>query len=103
MDIIHECMQMTSYGGEAKSQALIAIRQAREGDFKKADESMEKSAAALQKSHQAHTNLVRYEADEEDLKVSLFMVHAADHLSSADVIHLMAEELIYLHKEGRNV
>jgi cellobiose-specific phosphotransferase system component IIA len=43
------------------------------------------------------------EEDEEGLRVSLFMVHAADHLSSADVIHLMAEELIYLHKEGKNV
>ena len=103
MDVIHECMQMTSYGGEAKSQALLAIKEAREGNFKLAEEGLKKAEEALKKSHQAHTNLLSYEAEKEDLKVTLFMVHAADHLAAADVINFLAEEIIYLHKEGRNV
>jgi len=103
MDAIHECMQMTSYGGEAKSMALLAIQEARKGNFKKAEESMKKAEESLKKSHQAHTNLLSYEADKEDLRVTLFMIHAADHLTSASVIHLLAEELIYLHKGGKHV
>ena len=103
MDVITECMQTTSYGGEAKSLAMLAIMQAREGNFEQAEENMKKSEESLKKSHQAHTNLLSYEADEEDLKVTLFMVHAADHLTSASVIHLLAEELIYLHKGGNHV
>ena len=94
-------MQMTSFGGEAKSLALLAIQQAREGDFAQADESMKKSWQALEKSHQAQTNLLSSEAEAEGLKVSVFMLHAADHLASAQVIYLLAEELIYLHKKGR--
>ncbi|MCL1928279.1 MAG: PTS lactose/cellobiose transporter subunit IIA [Treponema sp.] len=103
MDIISECMQMTSFGGEAKSLAMLAIEQARNGDFGQAEESIRKSAESLKKSHQAHTNLLSYEAEEENLQVTLFMVHASDHLTSASVIHLLAEELIYLHKGGKHV
>jgi cellobiose-specific phosphotransferase system component IIA len=33
MDSIMECMNMTAYGGEAKSKAMLAIQRAREGDF----------------------------------------------------------------------
>ena len=103
MDIIHKCMEMTSFGGEAKSLALLAIEQARNGNFEQAEVSMEKSAESLKKSHQAHTDLLSREADEEELQVSLFMVHAADHLTSANLIHLLAEELIYLHKGVKHV
>ena len=97
MDAINECMQMTSYGGEAKSLALAAIQQARGGAVDKANESMAKAKEALAKSHHAHTNLLSYDAENEDLKVTIFMVHAADHLSSAETIYLLAEEFIYLY------
>ena len=90
---------MTSFGGEAKSLALLAIKNAREGDFAGADESMSKSWKSLEKSHEAQTNLLSREAEEEDVQVSVFMLHASDHLASAQVIYLLAEELIYLHKE----
>ena len=56
---------------------------------------------ALEKSHQAQTNLLCREAEAEDIKVSVFMLHAANHLSSAQVIFQLAEEIIYLHKKGK--
>ena len=92
---------MTSFGGEAKSQALLAIKQAREGYFEQAEENMKKSWQALEKSHQAQTNLLCREAESENIEVSVFMLHAANHLSSAQVIYLLAEELIHLHKKGK--
>ena len=98
MDIIQECMQMTAYGGEAKSLAMLAIKQAREGDVRQAEESLSKSEEALRKSHDAHTKLLSNDAENEGLQVSLFMVHAADHLTSAEIIHDLAGEFIYLHK-----
>jgi len=103
MDVIQECMQMTSYGGEAKSLAMLAIKQARKGNFDQAWSSLKKSAEALEKSHQAHTNLLSYSAEDDNLRVTLFMVHAADHLTSAEIIYALAEELIYLNGGGKNV
>jgi len=101
MDKINECMQIISFGGEAKSLALQAMKESRERDFEQAEKSIKKSSEALLKSHKAHTNLLSYEAGEfeENQQTSFFMVHAADHLTAASVVNLLAEEIIYLHKE----
>jgi Phosphotransferase system cellobiose-specific component IIA len=101
MDIIQECMQMTSYGGEAKSLGMLAIKEAREGNFDNAEKSLLNAEEALKKSHQAHTKLLCNDAENEGMQVSLFMVHAADHLTSAEIIYELARELIYLHKSQR--
>jgi PTS system cellobiose-specific IIA component len=103
MDIIEECMKITSFGGQAKSLALQAIGQARTGNEAGADKTMAEAGDYLRKSHEAHTNLLSGDAENEgaELRVTLFMVHAADHLSSADTIYLLAEEIIHLHRKGK--
>ena len=56
-----------------------------------------KAEESLAKSHQAHTKLLSYDAAAQDLQVTIFMVHAADHLNAAETIFLLAKELILLH------
>lgn len=102
MEIIEECMKMTSFGGHAKSLALKAIQYAREGDMTRAGQTMDEAEEYLQKSHVAHTNLLSIDAEvNEDgqnaMPVSFFMVHAADHLSSADTIIVLVKELLYIY------
>lgn len=99
MDVIQECMNMIAYGGEAKSLALLAIQQAREKNFQESKESLRKCDEALLKSHQAHTNLLVQEAQGQELTITIFMLHAADHLGSAETIRALADEMILLHKE----
>jgi len=103
MDAIQECMKMTSFGGEAKSLALMAIKQSREGNPEEAAATLEKAEESLLKSHQAHTNLLSYDAEAQDLRVSIFMVHAADHLNAAETVFVLAKELILLHEEVKRV
>lgn len=103
MDVIQECMNMIANGGEAKSLAMQAISQARVGKFKEAEESLKLSDKALIKSHQAHTTLLFHDAEHQDLKVSILMVHAADHLSSAETVRILAEDMIELYREVKNV
>ena len=99
MDVIQECMNMIAYGGEAKSLALLAIQQAREKRFPESEASLEKADDALLKSHQAHTRLLVHEAQGKDINVTILMLHAADHLGSAETIRALADEMILLHKE----
>lgn len=99
MDVIQECMNMIAYGGEAKSLALLAIQQAREKNFQESKESLKKCDEALLKSHQAYTNLLVQEAQGQELTITIFMLHAADHLGSAETIRALADEMILLHKE----
>jgi len=72
LDVIQECMKMTSFGGEAKSQALMAIRQAREGNFESAAESMKIAEEALLHSHKAHTALLSADATTGDIGSQCF-------------------------------
>lgn len=99
MDVILECMTMTSFGGEAKSLAIQAIESARQGNYEEAEDALKKADEALGKSHEAHSNLLNYDAKNGDLQVSIFMVHAADHLNAAEIINVLAREIILLHKE----
>ena len=99
MDVILECMTITSFGGEAKSLAIQAIEYAREGNFDKAEATLDKTEEALAKSHEAHSKLLTYDAQNGDLQVSIFMVHAADHLNAAEIVSALAREIILLHKE----
>ncbi|NTW96423.1 MAG: PTS lactose/cellobiose transporter subunit IIA [Erysipelotrichaceae bacterium] len=102
MDAVQECMNMIAHAGEAKSLALLAITQARESNFTEAAETLKKADEALLLSHQAHVNLLFHDAQHQDLQVTIFMVHAADHLSSAETIRTIADEMIMLHREVKH-
>lgn len=102
MDAVQECMSMIAHAGEAKSLALLAIQQARENAFGDAAETLKRADDALILSHQAHVNLLFHDAQHQDLQVTIFMVHAADHLSSAETIRALADEMILLHKEVKH-
>lgn len=99
---IEECMEIIAFGGDAKSLAMMSIQKAREGDFKEAESLLKRAQESIVKSHQYHSELLFYDAENEDLQFSMLLVHAADHLTSADMIAAMAEEMIYLYKEIRH-
>ena len=89
MDHSEECMEMIANAGEAKTLA------------EEAEKVLQDSEDALNKAHAAHTKLLFCEAQEEDLKVTLLMMHAGDHLNSADTIKVLVEELIRVYKQTK--
>lgn len=103
MDGIEKSMEIIAHGGEGKSLAMMAIQKAREGNISEAEELLGQAHEAIVKCHQSHSELLFYEAEHQDLRLSMLMVHAADHLTSADMTEAMAEEIIYLYKEIRHV
>ncbi len=103
MDGIEKSMEIIAHGGEGKSLAMMAIQKAREGNFSEAEELLQRSHDAIVKCHQCHSELLFYDAEHQDLQISMLLVHAADHLTSADMTEAMAEEIIHLYKEMRHV
>ena len=81
MDHSEECMEMIANAGEAKTLALNALSLAGQGAFEEAEKVLQDS--------------------EEDLKVTLLMMHAGDHLNSADTIKVLVEELIRVYKQTK--
>ena len=103
MDAIEKSMEIIAYGGEGKSLAMTAIQKAREGAFEEAEVLMKQAHDAIVKCHQCHSELLFYDAEHQDLQLSLLLIHAADHLTGADMAELMAEEMIHLYKEVKHV
>lgn len=103
MDGVEKSMEIIAQGGEGKSLAMMAIQKAREGSFAEAEEFLKQAHEVIVKCHQSHSELLFYDAEHQDLQFSMLLVHAADHLTSADMAEAMAEEIIHLYKEIRHV
>ncbi len=98
-DHVQEIMKVISHSGQAKSFIFESLALARKGDFTGANAVLVKADEELVVSHQAQTNLLFYDAEHNDLVVTLLMVHAADHMNSAETIRDLANELIEIIKE----
>ena len=86
--------------GDSKSNSLVAIEAARNGDFDKARKLLSLSEESLEKAHNLHTELLSLEAKAK-LNVTLLMVHDSNHLSIADISQTLASEIVYLHEKDK--
>ncbi|MDN6069876.1 MAG: PTS lactose/cellobiose transporter subunit IIA [Lactococcus plantarum] len=93
-----EIMPLIMYGGEAKSSAIEAIQAAKLGDFEKADERLDAANQAIISAHHGQTNLLTQAASGEAVSVSIYMVHAQDHLMTGIAFVDLAREIIDLYK-----
>jgi PTS system cellobiose-specific IIA component len=86
-------------GGDAKSKAIQAIRAAKAGDFKAADEKIKESNESLQEAHVFQTEIIQAETrGESQADVSLLMIHGQDHLMNAITTRDLAIEMIDMYK-----
>ncbi|OAN40923.1 PTS lactose/cellobiose transporter subunit IIA [Microbacterium sp. H83] len=89
--------QLIATAGNAKSEAVLAIRAAREGDFDGASKLMDSAQAQILDAHKLQTGLIQQEALGNPVPINIILVHAQDHLTSAMLMNDLAGELIELH------
>lgn len=92
-------MGLIMHGGDAKSNAVEAIRAAKVYDFEEADQKLKDATAALNVAHKSQTELLTQEASGDAVALSLLMVHGQDHLMTALTFIDMAKEVVDLYKE----
>ena len=86
-------------GGDARSNALLAIRAAREEDFAKAEKLIQECNRLLVEAHEIQTDMIQEELNAEEKRaVDLLMVHGQDHLMNAMTVRDLAVEIIELCK-----
>lgn len=90
--------EIISNVGMAKSLAMEAIREARNGNYDEAEKKIEEAKGFLLVGHHAHSGLIHKEANGEKLEFSLIIMHAEDQLISAETIKDIAIELIEMSK-----
>ncbi|EDN9305468.1 PTS lactose/cellobiose transporter subunit IIA [Listeria monocytogenes] len=98
MELEQTIMQLIVHGGNAKSDAMLAIEAAKKGDFDVADEQIKNAEAALLEAHHSQTSLIQSEARGEKAEVSLLLVHAQDHLMNAITFKDLAKEIVDLYR-----
>lgn len=91
--------QIISAVGSARSSYIEAIQQAKAGDFKRAEESMQKGSELFLEGHHAHAKLLETEAGGDSAKqLSLLLIHAEDQLMSAEAFKTIAQEFIEVYQ-----
>lgn len=92
-------MNLIMYGGDAKSNAMEAIKAAKNGEFELADTKILDAESSLVKAHNSQTKLLSEEAKGNTTTVSLLMVHGQDHLMNAITFTDLAKEVINIYKK----
>ena len=92
-------MNLIVDAGSARSYAMEAIRMAKEGDYSGAEEALENASSELSKAHEAQTDMIQRAAKGEAIEITLFMVHAQDHIMSAILAKDLAAEIVDLYKK----
>lgn len=93
------CFEIISAVGAARSYYIEAIQEAKKKDFDRAKELVEEGNKVFQEGHHAHAKLVQQEANGEEVKVNILLVHAEDQLMSAETFKILSQEFIDLYSK----
>lgn len=99
MDLETAAMELVGNAGESRSLSFEALSLAKEGNFQEAEEKLNEAKKSMLKAHEIQTQLICKEADGEDFKIGLIMVHAQDHLMCSILARDLVQELINIYKK----
>jgi len=99
-DITNAAFELILYAGNGRSYAMEAIREAKRGNFEKAEELIAKAGEEIGQAHEVQTKLIQSEAGGQSVQLNMLMVHAQDHLMTSMVVRDLAKEIIDIYKGG---
>lgn len=91
-NVFDMAMALIAGAGDSKSDSMEAIQEAKNGNFKRAEELLEQASSQLSHTHEIQTDLIREEMMGNSQEATLLMVHAQDHLNSALLMRDLADE-----------
>lgn len=92
-------MGLIANGGNAKSLAFEAIRDAKVGKIKEAREKLADADKSLLEAHNSQTKMLTQEAQGNHTHVTLLVVHSQDHLMNAITFRDLAGEMVDLYEK----
>ena len=98
MDLEMAAMQIVGSAGESKSLCFEALSAAKKGDFDTADAKIAEAKKVFLQAHEVQTELICAEADGEDVKMGVLMVHAQDHLMTTILLKDIINNLLDIYR-----
>ena len=99
MDMDRVACSIIANAGDSKSDSFAAIEAAQEGDFEKAENLLKTAMDKLLAAHEAHTEILFAEANEEQMEMKFILIHASNHLSVSEISRDFAEVIVNLYRE----
>lgn len=90
--------ELISLAGTARSLAMEAIEEARNGNTEEAKRLTAESRETHVKAHKKMFGMLEDEANGRPVEMNIIAVHAQDHIAMATTAIDMAEEIIHLYE-----
>ena len=91
--------QIIAFAGEAKSDAMLAIYEAKVGKYAEAETKINLANEAINKASHQHFELIQAEAQGNKIEIPLLLMHAEDQLLTTQTLILLAQEMVDLYKK----
>ncbi|UUX35406.1 PTS lactose/cellobiose transporter subunit IIA [Fundicoccus culcitae] len=91
-------MNLIANAGDARSYGFRALEAAKQGNFKEADDFLQKASEASNQAHQYQTDLLTNEANGEQLDINVLLIHAQDHLMTSMLAVELIKELVDIYR-----
>ncbi|MDR0639420.1 MAG: PTS lactose/cellobiose transporter subunit IIA [Spirochaetaceae bacterium] len=98
MDFEEQAMRLIVNAGNAKSAAMNAVAQAKQGNWDGMRAALAESDAAMTSAHKEQTDILQRSFDEPEKGTEMLMVHAQDHLMTAITVIDLAREFCELYE-----
>lgn len=98
LDLEMTCFQIISAVGEARSSFVMAIAEAKKGNYEAAEELMTKGGESFAEGHHVHLSLFESEIEKNFGTEHILLIHAEDQLMSAEAFRILAGEFIDVYK-----
>lgn len=90
--------QIVALAGSSRSKSLMALREAKKGNFEKAEEYLKEAEQEMNEAHNLQFEMLQKEANNEPVEITIVTVHGQDHLSMATVTYELVNEIVDLLK-----
>jgi PTS system lactose-specific IIA component len=90
--------EIVAYSGDARSKLLVALKEAKSGNFDEADRLVAEAQECLNDAHRTQTELLSGEARGESNELGMIMVHAQDHLMTTMLLQDIIGTLIDVYR-----
>ena len=98
-ELIPVSMQIILNAGDARTDAFNAIAAARQADYEKAEQLIEKAEEEIKQAHIVQTEIMQNEISGAEYELCILFIHAQDTLMTIKSELSMAKEIVELYKE----
>ena len=93
------CLQIITNAGEARSECMAAMVEARNEAFEEAKAHLDRAAELMKEAHHVHTELITMDAAGKLDKISLILIHSEDIMMGTEITYALAGEMVALYRK----